>query len=225
MFYLKYAIITAAGLGSRLGHGIPKCMLTVGNENKTILLDRLITQLHNFVENIIVIVGYREDLIVRHCEMYHRNIILIRNPMYRETNTAYSYWLASKHLGCEKVLFIDGDVVVTTQSLEAFIRQGASCDMLIGITPTSSENPIGIVLDQGQEFDLIKGFKKKEATSMEWANTFIGLANIFDKKEKNYVFELLDDYLPQRYGILLLSEVDTLQDLEKTNAFVDENPI
>jgi choline kinase len=43
-------IIAAAGMGSRLGRGIPKCMLKIGREQKEVLISRLIKQLSEHVD-------------------------------------------------------------------------------------------------------------------------------------------------------------------------------
>jgi choline kinase len=223
MYHLKYAIVTAAGLGSRLGHGIPKCMLTVGNKNKIILLDRLIVQLRDVVENIILVVGYREELIIQHCGLYHRDVILMRNPSYRETNTAYSYWLASRILKDNKVLFIDGDIAITTQSLKNLVQEAQTIDLLIGITPTNSENPIGVKFDQ--EGSKVIDFSKTNTLPMEWANVFVGKADIFNNNPETYVFEILKKHLPQQGSVVCIAEIDTTQDLVKANDFVDNHPI
>ena len=84
---VKSAVIAAAGLGSRIGMGVPKCMIE--KEGITILT-RLITTLRPHIPFIHLVIGYREEMVINYCSIHHRDVVLVRNPDYRTTNTAYS---------------------------------------------------------------------------------------------------------------------------------------
>mgnify|MGYP003131060655 FL=1 len=60
MQVVEGAVIACAGLGSRLGLGLPKCLIEV--DGKTILT-RLIESLRPHVSRIHVVIGYREELV------------------------------------------------------------------------------------------------------------------------------------------------------------------
>ena len=55
-------VICAAGTGSRLGVGVPKCLVSIDGRS---IIDRQLDLLED-VPEVRVTVGYREDLVVRH---------------------------------------------------------------------------------------------------------------------------------------------------------------
>ncbi|MCU8014165.1 NTP transferase domain-containing protein [Shewanella sp. SM74] len=56
MQLIENVVIAAAGMGARIGLGIPKCMIDIEGTN---LLSRLINLLDGYCKNIVVVVGYR----------------------------------------------------------------------------------------------------------------------------------------------------------------------
>lgn len=215
---VEYAVIAAAGIGSRLGHGMPKCMLEIGGVT---LLSRLIHNLEPVVRRIHVVVGYREEMIVDLVSRSHRNVVLVRNPHYRITNTAQSMALGAR--GCKgKVLFLDGDLLIEPRSLMSFVSFAADSDLTIGVTPSISENPVYVrTTSASGEGMIVTGFSRTDASSLEWANVFSGPAQFLDE-EKNYVFNRLEQHLPAAAFPLNLREVDTVADLVEAKKFAQE---
>ena len=91
---LDCAVIAAAGMGTRIGLGMPKCMIEIAGKT---LLTRLIEGLRPHVRTIYVAVGYREDMVIDFCARHHRDVVLVRNPEYRDTNTATSAAKCVRH--------------------------------------------------------------------------------------------------------------------------------
>lgn len=212
---VEYAVIAAAGLGSRLGHGMPKCMLEIGGVT---LLSKLIHILEPIVPHIHVVVGYREEMIIELVARHHRKVVLVRNPQFRTTNTAQSMALGAK--GCSgKVVFIDGDLLIEPGSLRNFITRAATCDLMVGVTSSISENAV-FVQSKSVAFEdmVVTGFSRTEASALEWANVFSGPAGFLDD-EKNYVFNRLEHHLPAPAFSLNLREVDTIADLAEARRF------
>ena len=89
------AIILAAGQGTRL-HPLtdhtPKCLLPIGGSNA---IELLINQLLRFgLENIVVIVGYRKDQVVKVIrDSFGSRIAIIENNRYLHDANIYSLWL------------------------------------------------------------------------------------------------------------------------------------
>ena len=81
MSALGGAVIAAAGLGSRLGHGLPKCMLEI--DGRTVL-SRLVDAIRPHTDRIHVVVGYREEMIVEYCALYHRDLVRPEPGLSRE---------------------------------------------------------------------------------------------------------------------------------------------
>ncbi len=83
------AVILAAGRGSRLGEGIPKCLLRLGRHT---LLETQIHLLRSVgVEQIAVITGYGAEQVEKAGGV---NCHYIHNPRFAQTNSLYSLWLA-----------------------------------------------------------------------------------------------------------------------------------
>lgn len=103
----RKAIILAAGIGSRLRpltENMPKCMVEVNNES---LIHRIVKQLINNerVEEVIILCGYKADILVKHVsELGLDNIKFINNEVFDTTNNMYSLSLA---LNC-----YDGDAII-----------------------------------------------------------------------------------------------------------------
>lgn len=96
------AIVLAAGKGARLESAngeTAKCLLELGG---TTLIDRQIRCLRaSGIRDIAVVVGFRAEHIRRTCGP---QIEYIENPIFAETNSLYSLWLARE--------FFDGGFVV-----------------------------------------------------------------------------------------------------------------
>jgi len=203
------AVIAAAGLGSRLGAGIPKCLIEIGGRT---ILTRLIEVLSPFIDNIHVVIGYREDMVVEHCARHHRQVALVRNPDYRTTTTAQSFALGAQHLS-GKTLFLDGDLLLSGPSIAAFIEAAASHEILVGLTDAKSENAVFASGVRDGDTITLSGFSREVASPYEWANIVAGPKTLVDGAT-GYVFERLAEHLPLPGRILELSEVDTAADLQ-----------
>lgn len=199
--------------------GLPKCMLEIEG---TILLSRLIRDLQPLIERIHVVVGYREELIIEHCERHHRDVVLVRNPDFRDTNTSHSLMLGSVGFH-HKVLYMDGDLVVRRESLAAFIKRGQSADLLVGVTKAKSTEAVFVeTTGDGGATGSVTRFQREPATQWEWGNLFIGRPDLLTYGSR-YVYECIEPHLPAAAQEVDLFEVDTAEDLvlatEGTKAF------
>jgi choline kinase len=89
-------VILAAGLGTRLNGGtavVPKCLAAPDGER---LLDRQLNALKACgVDDIVVVVGFQADEIRAACRP---GVRFVENPIFAETNSLYSLWLARTFL-------------------------------------------------------------------------------------------------------------------------------
>lgn len=212
------AVIAAAGLGSRLGLGTPKAMLEI---NGITILTRLIDSLEKQVDTLHVVVGYREELIIQHCARHHPKVVIVRNPEYRNTNTAQSFELGAQHLK-GKTLFLDGDLVFAPGSLEGFINEGRRHESLLGICKPGSEKAVYVNSAKLDGSLSVTGFSSTSKTDYEWANIVAGDAQLF-RKATGYVYEFLSPHLPIPAFEVLTSEIDTPADLSSAIAFISKH--
>lgn len=111
MTKIKNAIILAAGRGSRMCHltdNMPKCMMTINN--KTIIQKTIETFKYKNIKNIIVVTGYKADILEKHIRTFANDIIFINNSSWSITNSIYSMFLASKYLA--NSIVIDSDIYI-----------------------------------------------------------------------------------------------------------------
>ena len=138
MSIVGHAVIAAAGVGSRLGHGIPKALIDV--------CGRLIIeyQLHLLrdVEDVRVVVGYHERAVIAAVRRVRADVIFVRNPAYRHTTTLQSLHLAARDLRGKSVLILDGDTVYGARSFATFLETCRERSSLVSIADEISEDPV-----------------------------------------------------------------------------------
>lgn len=212
---IEGAVVAAAGLGSRLGRGMPKCMIEVGGIS---IIDRLLSILKPRIPNIRIVVGYREELIIQHCATYHRNVIIARNPEFHNTNTAKSLSIGAQGIR-GKTLFIDGDLILNPESMNKFLDAAAIHSHLIGLTEAKSEHA---VFASQNENRVVSGFSRTQPSRLEWANFVAGPNDLMDEAE-GFIFERLVPLLPLPGQVVDLAEVDTVDDLAFAERFVTTN--
>lgn len=204
------AVIACAGLGSRLGMGMPKCMIEIDGVT---LLSRLIHALEPLVPRIQVVVGYREELIIEHCSRHHREVVLVRNPDYRTTNTAHSIRMGSVGMQ-RRVLYLDGDLIIEPGSLRAFVEAASTVPLLVGVTRAKSTQAVFVSTgdDEHGAVGKVFAFHRDPVTPWEWANIFAGPPDLLVPGTR-YVYECIEPLLPAAARALELFEVDTPEDL------------
>jgi choline kinase len=202
---IKHAIISAAGLGSRLGLDIPKCLVGI---NGTSLIERQLSLL-NEIEDVRVVIGFKETEVINHVVKIRRDVVFVRNPDYASTSNSHSLYLATKDLK-DPFLTIDGDLIIEPNSFKSFVR-ACDKDTIIGVSRTASEDAV-FVLTNNKGF--ITGFSRKIKTPFEWTGLAY-LNGVQIDKTKNYQFESFEKLLPLRKMVIDCNEIDTPGDLEK----------
>ena len=108
---IENAIILAAGRGSRMGNltdNKPKCMVKINNKS---VIQRTIEVLkYKNINNIVVITGYNSDKLRRHLNAIDKNIKIIENKIWNETNSIFSMFLALHYL--KNSIVIDSDIYI-----------------------------------------------------------------------------------------------------------------
>ncbi len=140
-------IILAAGEGKRLKpftDNSPKCLILL--EGKSILDRQIETMRACGIEDIIVIKGYRADMIIRGDVRYYIN------PQYDSTNMVMTLWCAEKDLEGE-VIVAYGDIIYNGGILQSLM---------------ASTHDISVVVDMDWE----RYWKKRFANPLKDAEAF-----------------------------------------------------
>lgn len=204
MSFVKHAVVAAAGLGSRLGHGKPKSLVQM---NGISLLEHIMSLLSG-VEDVRVVVGFMEHDIITELERIRPNAIIVRNPGFRNTTTLHSYELGSRHLKGD-CLYMDADLLVVPETFESFLQECRPGEPRLAVTRSKTTDAVYTNLE-GQS---VISFQREKATEFEWSNISWLPVGFFRNIGHTAVYEHLTRYLPLAVSEVVSYEIDTADDL------------
>ncbi len=206
MSTVKHAVIAAAGMGTRLGLGAPKCLMELGGIP---LIAHLLGNLEK-VEDVRVITGFLENEVMETISKIRKDVIFVRNPAYRSTTTLTSYMMGAAHLH-SPCLFMDADIYFNPSGFADFINACEKSDEpLLAITRTKTRDAVYVDLDEARR---IISFSRDHVTGMEWANlAFLSPGDLQDGP--GAVFEQLATRLPIAALEIDSYEIDCPEDVE-----------
>jgi choline kinase len=203
---LKHVVISAAGIGSRLGLNKPKCLVEVAGRT---LLDYHIQRL-TWAETVWLVVGFHEDEVIEQAMQLRPDLIVVRNPDYARTNTLQSIYRVSRHLN-ERFLVVDADTVIEEASFQAFLQAAEEHTELVGVSGYTTSDGVRALLDPNQA--CVTGFSRDPKHPFEWT----GIAVITPRMvvdQPIYVYQALEPYLPLPAFELKAFDIDTTSDLD-----------
>jgi choline kinase len=210
----RHAVIAAAGLGSRLGHGRPKALVHVGGRA---IIDHQLELLRD-VPHLRVVVGYCEADVIEHVRERRRDVVFVRNPAFRETTTLQSYWLGSRGL-TDPCLFLDADIIFEPTSFARFLGRCADGRSRIAVAEAGSDDAVFVETESTVGGLVVTEFQRERRCRYEWAN----LAQLRHDELANeplYVYEHLAGFHPLLAEVIATHEVDTQADLDRAEAAV-----
>ena len=200
----QYAVISAAGLGSRLELNLPKCLVEIGGRR---IIDYQLDLLKD-IPNIRVVVGFMEDRVIEHVRLIRDDVVFVRNPHYATTTNSHSLHLGSRDLKAP-YLAIDGDLLLVPESFSRFLEVCRSGKTIIGVTPSKTEEAVFVELDDQSR---VSNFQRNPRTGFEWS----GLAQISGIQIDptiGYVYKNFEPFLPLESFNIDCYEIDTPEDL------------
>lgn len=204
MSFVKHAVIAAAGLGSRLGKGKPKCLVEI--EGKTIL-SHILAHLKD-VPDVRIVVGFLEDSVISEISRLRSDVIVVRNPDFRNTTTLHSYELGSRGLAGD-CLYLDGDLLLDSPSFDRFKESCVPGEAKLAITETKTTDAVFVTLENGKVIKFTRDIK----TEYEWANVSWLPVSIFNNIGNTPVYKHLETFLPLETEEIVSYEIDTEEDL------------
>lgn len=222
------AIILMAGVGSRLGRSLPKCLLELPNGET--ILGRQIRLLKPYCSEIIGVVGFKKEIIM---EMFPK-ILYVYNPFFIQTNTAKSLLMAMESIAEDDILWFNGDVVFNEIVLQKLLKTPGNA---IGVEfRTVGDEEIKFTLDsEGYVREISKTVKGGlgEAVGINKVSreAFEGFKMALEKCDNGDYFERAIE-LCARNGIRFKAvdigqdqcvEVDFIEDLDRAWRIVGNN--
>lgn len=213
---IKHAIISAAGIGSRLGMNIPKCLVTVAGKK---IIDYQLENL-NDIEDVRIVVGFQEEKVIEHVSRIRSDVIFVRNALYSSTSTLQSLFLASKYLH-ETVLTLDGDVILEKETFNKFLNACQTSNPVIAITPSVTDDAVFVKTHLSDGNLFVDCFQRDQKTDYEWTGiVYLNPKLITD--ENIFVYEVLTKQVPLRAEIINCFEIDTQSDLDRVHSVYDD---
>lgn len=217
MQVVKNVIIGAAGIGSRLGMNSPKCLIYVSG--RRIIEYQL--ELLKSVENIRIVVGYKEEEVIDVVSKLRKDVVFVRNPQYAFTSTMQSVMLAARDLK-EPFLMIDGDTIIEPTGFYNFMEKCSSVP-LVGITRATTEDAVFVSTEKNADGELfVTEFQRDLVKEYEWTGIcYITEEHLINKNM--FVYKSLERFLPLKAEVLDCMEIDTQLDLSNANKRINSS--
>ncbi len=200
---LQHAVIAAAGFGSRLNQGIPKCLVEV-NGRKIIEYQLALLQ---DIPDIRIVVGYHAEEVIQFVGSVRPDIKFIVNEQFDSTSTLQSYYM-----GCRDIhdffLLLDGDIIPQKNSFRSFLKRFSGVDV-IGAAPATTEDAVFVHKDNSNR---IVAFTRDNPSPYEWSNIALLHSDHFIN-ENIYVYQCIERFLPVCAESIERLEIDTPADL------------
>lgn len=211
----KIVIIAAAGVGSRLGAGLPKCLVAVNGH----AIFEYQLQAAAWADEIRMVVGYKMDAVIQRVSAVNPNVIFVQNKDFSTTNLRQSYFLGAQ--GVEgKALFLDGDTIIGRTASRLLLQACEKGEDYIAVTRAQTKDPIYAGVQEGK----VRWFSYGRPSEYELANAaFLSTDKL--KYENTLFYVQLEEYLPTKALLLDGLEVDTPEDLRRAEAVIAQQPV
>ncbi len=157
------ALILAAGLGSRLApltNECPKSLVKVNGE--PILLKQIKNLKENKIDDIIIISGYKGNILEESVHLRYPEIEIIYSKDYETTNNMYSAYLASQKLKGENFLMMNADVFFDSSVIKKLIEFESENAIVTDIGRYMEES-MKVVEENGRLTNISKQIKPEDA--------------------------------------------------------------
>lgn len=207
------ALILAAGLGTRLAPITDSCPKSMVSINGKPILVKQIENLHeNGIYDIIVIAGYKADVLTNAINVSFPGIRIINSLDYATTNNMYSAYLGREAVGDDTFLMMNADVFFDNSIIKALIEHDSDNAIVTDIGRYVKES-MKVIEQEGR---LIK--ISKEVQEIEALGVSIDVYKFSPDAGKAF-FTKCEYYIEERKELKLWSEV-ALNDILSSIKFV-----
>ena len=183
------ALILAAGIGSRLApitNDRPKSLVKV---NGTPILFKQIDNLYrNNITDIIIVSGYKSDMLVKKVHTIYPQIKIIENVDYETTNNMYSAYMAREAIQNEAFLMMNADVFCDSSVITSLLTC-ESPNAIVTDIGNYVEESMKVVEKDGRLVAISKTIKEEDAlgTSIDIYKFSVEAGNAFMIKCAEYI--------------------------------------
>lgn len=195
----KTVIISCAGIGKRLGRGVPKAIVEVYGEELILRTLKLLDD----VEDVRIVVGYQAEKVIEKVLSYRRDVLFVFNHDYLNTGTGASVLLASKNAK-KYILTIDGDVIIHPDDMKKLLLRDSE---FVGVMDITTEDPVFVKVNSDEE---AIGFSRENG-EYEWT----GITQLETKslsETSGHTLTLVEPRLPLPIQKIRMREIDTEND-------------
>lgn len=204
MSCVRHAIISCAGLGSRLGLNSAKCLVNVGGKR---IIDYILPLVED-IDDLRIVVGFQEAEVMEYVSKIRSDAVFVRNPCFASTSNCFSVNLGSHDLR-EPFMIIDGDMIIEPSSFRRFLLAAERGESLVGVARSKTDEAVFVALD---ELGCVRKFQRSPRLPLEWCGIAY-LAGIQIERTSKFVFDEIAKYLPLKSQELECVEIDTPDDL------------
>ena len=203
----KSVIISAAGIGSRLGLAKTKALINI--EGKPLIKWQL--DLFKDVEDVRVVVGFQARDVIEEVRNYRSDVIFVYNHNYFDTKTGASYYLGACD-GNELAIEFDGDLLVHPDDIKMLLEQQGEW---IAYADKMSDDAVLVKTDaDGNVEAFSRGYG-----DFEWTGPCCIKKDKL-KYSSGHVFNQLEPYLPLRGIKIRACDIDTYDDYQRSLEFI-----
>ncbi len=200
-------VISAAGVGSRLGLGQTKSLIRLAEKPLIeIQLDQFAA-----VPDVRIVVGFQAQDLIDVALHSRRDLVFVFNHDYFHTKTGASLYLGAKYAN-EWVVAWDGDLLVHPEDIDECLSGGKN---YVGVSQKTSEDTVFVKLDAQQR---VIAFADDEG-DFEWSGPAC-----FHRSQLHFtsghVYALLEPLLPLPCKVIRARDIDTYEDYKKAVDFV-----
>ena len=197
----KSIVISAAGVGSRLGLGKTKALLSLHGRT---LISRQLSFFTGIVD-IRVVVGYQYQDVISEVLKSRKDVIFAFNHDYFHTKSCASLYLGARHANATVIAW-DGDLVLHPEDIRTCLD---SDHEFLGVSTLSSADPIRASVNSS---GMVTAFSKTVG-EFDWS----GPASLHRDSisfTKGHVYEQIQHLLPIPALIVRAIDIDTQEDFQ-----------
>jgi choline kinase/phosphoserine phosphatase len=197
----KSIVISAAGVGSRLGLGKTKALLSL--HGRTLISRQL--AFFSKIDDIRVVVGYQYQDVISEVLKSRKDVIFALNHDYFHTKTGASLYLGARHANATVIAW-DGDLVLHPEDIQKCINSDFE---FLGVSTLSSVDAVRASVDRSGMVTAIS----RTAGEFDWSGP-ASLHRDSIRFTKGHVYEQIQHLLPIPAQIVRAIDIDTHEDFQ-----------